>query len=165
MFTYRQVEAALAGLHNVDDVSLGAFRGRIKHFQRLGVVPRSPGKGRKISYTFDDAFVWAFCLELSEFGMDPTIILIVTEYLKPSLLKDETLSKLEGNNDKVYFIFYPNLLSLVRGRDKLIGSLVCKVTFNDPPSIHSKDTPWLNERFAFINLSHVHRELGKRLRS
>ena len=56
MYTYAQVEAALAATHRVRPSSLGAFRGRIKHFQRLGLVPESPGKGRKISYKMENVY-------------------------------------------------------------------------------------------------------------
>jgi hypothetical protein len=50
MYTYSQVESALARVHHIPDSSLGSFRGRIKHFQRIGIVPQSSGKGKKISY-------------------------------------------------------------------------------------------------------------------
>src|SRR5687767_1130058 len=74
MFSYGQVEAALAKAHRVDAAAMGAFRGRIKHFRLLGVVPSSPGTGRKISYERPHIYAWAFCLELAEFGIDPKII-------------------------------------------------------------------------------------------
>ena len=59
MFTYKEVERALAAVHQISPSAMGAFRGRIKHFQRLGLVPSSPGKGRKISYRLEDVYVWA----------------------------------------------------------------------------------------------------------
>jgi hypothetical protein len=73
-YTYAQVEAALARMHGIDERSAGAFRGRIKNFQRLGIVPSSPGKGKKIVYSFADTVRWGLCLELSEFGMAPEYI-------------------------------------------------------------------------------------------
>ena len=74
MYSYKVVEAALGRLHEVNDETLGAFRGRIKHFQRMGLVPSSPGKGKRIEYAFGDVCAWAFCLELEEFGMDPSAL-------------------------------------------------------------------------------------------
>ena len=81
MFTYSKVERALAAVHKISPSAMGAFRGRIKHFQRLGLVPSSPGKGRKISYSLEDVYMWAMCLELQEFGIDP---IIIKEFLRLS---------------------------------------------------------------------------------
>ena len=48
--------------------------GRIKHFQRLGLAPESPGKGRKISYKIENVYSWVICLEQAEFALDPSLI-------------------------------------------------------------------------------------------
>lgn len=76
MWTYAQVETALAQLHHADaEAQRGAMRGRIKHFQRLGVpLGNQPGRGKRIEYGLAEIFQFTFCLELAEFGMDPTAI-------------------------------------------------------------------------------------------
>ena len=74
MFRYAEVQAALAGLHGAYPDHMGAFRGRLQHFQRLGMAPASPGRGKSIVYAFEDVARWAFALELSECGIDPARI-------------------------------------------------------------------------------------------
>ena len=39
MFSYAEVEAALAKAKDVKPESMGAFQGRIKNLQRNGIVP------------------------------------------------------------------------------------------------------------------------------
>jgi hypothetical protein len=62
MITYANVEDTLALIHGIKSKDRGAFRARIKHIQRIGIVPSSPGKGRKIDYAIEDIFKWSFCL-------------------------------------------------------------------------------------------------------
>ncbi len=116
MLTYKQVEAALAKIHHVDDGSIGAFRGRIKHFQKIGLVTSSPGKGKRISYGVYDLLYWAYCLELTQFGIDPTliknsIINIMTFFIDAFELVDKT-------EKDVYLVFHPNILSSYMQKDK-----------------------------------------------
>jgi hypothetical protein len=74
MFTYAQAETLLARLHHADGgVRTKAFRGRLKHLQRLGLpLGRPPGRGNKTPYTREQVYQWAFCLECAQFGFDPT---------------------------------------------------------------------------------------------
>jgi hypothetical protein len=115
-FSYSQVERALAETFGIPD-RMGSLRGRLKHLQRLGLSPDSPGKGRRISYRKQDAFKWAVALALSEFGIDPTIIVpFVSNRLWPTLHFE-----IEKNEriDSEYVIFYPHLLDIydvTRGR-------------------------------------------------
>jgi hypothetical protein len=73
-FRYAVVEQALMAVHGVVEKKKGAFRARLIHFQRLKMVPASPGKGRRIGYQREDIFRWAVALEFAEFGMDPAEI-------------------------------------------------------------------------------------------
>jgi hypothetical protein len=70
-FKYGQIEAAIASMHNVPPEAMATFRSRVKHFQRIGLVPSSPGKGQKIKYKLADAALWALCFEFTEFGLAP----------------------------------------------------------------------------------------------
>ena len=79
--TYAQVEGTLARLHGAKgEPQRKAFRGRLKHLKRLG-IPRgsSPGRGKKILYTNEQVYEWALCLELAEFGLDPTLIVKILD--------------------------------------------------------------------------------------
>jgi hypothetical protein len=80
-FTYAEAEILLARLYKADEAAQrGAFRGRLKHLQRLGIPMGSrPGKGKKVSYDRQQIYQWAFCLELEEFGIDPTVIVRIVE--------------------------------------------------------------------------------------
>jgi hypothetical protein len=72
-YSYAEVFAALARIYE-SDTTPGVLRGRIQNFQRLGIAPDSPGKGGRVSYQPEDVYKWAFCLELAELGLDPTVI-------------------------------------------------------------------------------------------
>lgn len=105
---YAEVEAILARLRGVRPKAMGAFKGRIIHFQRNGIAPSSPGKGKRVEYTFRDVCVWAFCFELADFGIVPTevkkILMWVWGQVEPVLVGEETPS------DR-YFICQANLIS------------------------------------------------------
>ena len=70
-FKYADIERAIASIHNINPEAFKTLRSRIKHFQRIGLVPSSPGKGQKIKYTVGDAIRWALCFELAECGLPP----------------------------------------------------------------------------------------------
>ncbi|WP_172374044.1 hypothetical protein [Mesorhizobium sp. NZP2234] len=76
MLTYSAAEAVLAGMYGLDaNVQEKAFRARLKHLKRLGVpLGSNPGRGTKIWYHDEQVYQWAFCLELAEFGIDPTSV-------------------------------------------------------------------------------------------
>jgi hypothetical protein len=55
-YGYTVVEQALMAVHGFVEQRRGAFRARLIHFQRLKIVPVSPGKGRRIAYRRVDIF-------------------------------------------------------------------------------------------------------------
>jgi hypothetical protein len=71
---YGEIEKAIASLHGVTEQSSGVFRGRLRHFQKLGIVPSSPGRGAKIDYDLKAAVDWAVAFELAELGIQPELI-------------------------------------------------------------------------------------------
>jgi hypothetical protein len=74
-FTYAEVETALAAALGVGLVhQRGALRGRLKHFQRLGLVDIQIGKGRRAAYSRAQAAQWLIALILAETGLDPVLI-------------------------------------------------------------------------------------------
>ena len=77
MYPYRTVERVLTKLHGNTEAAAARVSARVKHFNRLGLTPASPGKGKKIIYTFDDLAKWHYSLELLEFGIDPTALITI----------------------------------------------------------------------------------------
>jgi hypothetical protein len=79
VLSYARVEAALAKVFDVEDAQHGAFRGRLKHFRKLGIPAETPGKGSRLQYTPSDLFQLLVALELSEFDIDPTLIVQIVQ--------------------------------------------------------------------------------------
>ena len=73
-FGYAQVESILAKIFDAEDAQRGAFRGRLKHFRKLGIPGKNPGKGSRLQYSASDLFQLLVALELSEFNIDPNLI-------------------------------------------------------------------------------------------
>jgi hypothetical protein len=74
-FSYGEVETALARVFGYDTADQhGWLRGRLQHMRRLGLVADSPGRGRTIEYTREDAVRWLVAIELAHAGADPVLI-------------------------------------------------------------------------------------------
>ncbi len=101
-FTYGQVEAALASMHNVNEKSAGAFHARINRFQKLGIVPVSPGKGQKIAYDARLIIIWAFALELSQFRITPEFIKRIVSISGQDII--DSLYNTTVHGDQIYYI-------------------------------------------------------------
>src|SRR6202035_3179042 len=114
-FTYAQVQRALAAVHHIPADNMGWFRGRITNLQKLGMVPDSPGKGRRVAYRREHVFVWAMALEFSKWGWDPGVIkTILPQYwggIRTVLLE-------ECSGPDKYFVFQPNLLGRLAPQDE-----------------------------------------------
>ena len=79
MYPYRTVERALTRMHGDTGAAALRISARVKHFIRLGFTPESPGKGQRISYTFEDVAKWAYAVQVLEYGLDPTAMLFVVQ--------------------------------------------------------------------------------------
>jgi hypothetical protein len=113
MLTYAEAESALAAIYQASGKpQAGAFRGRLKHFKRLGIpLGVNPGRGKKIGYGRNELYQWCFCLELSEFGVDPSIIVkIVRQYWDTQIFPGLNAIKEELNTDKQYYFWIPTEL-------------------------------------------------------
>ena len=101
MYPYRTVERALTRLHGDSGAASLRISARIKHFIHLGFTPESPGKGKRISYTFEDVAKWAYALQLLEYGMDPTAMKFAVqnswEDVWPAMEKEDV-----GQNDILF---------------------------------------------------------------
>lgn len=78
-FGYAQVELILARVFDAEDAQRGAFRGRLKHFRKLGIPAKNPGKGSRLQYSASDLFQLLIALELSEFNIDPNLIVKILQ--------------------------------------------------------------------------------------
>jgi hypothetical protein len=115
MLTYAEAEFTLASIFKADSkAQVGAFRGRLKHLKRLGIpLGSNPGRGKKIGYQRNELYQWLFCLELEEFGIDPSIIVKIVrrywlEWFGPGF---EAVAKDNPDAEETLFCFAPQLMS------------------------------------------------------
>ena len=127
VYSYAQVESALAKVHHVDDGAIGAFRGRINNLKRLGIVPSSGGRGKKIHYRAYDVLELAFCLQLCEFGIDPSTIKMLSDNIGSEITSATKMTK--SYSEDIYIAFSPNILTsqihreLLRDNKSILYSL------------------------------------------
>jgi hypothetical protein len=97
-FGYAKVEEALAKVFKTNKRTLLALRGRLKSFQRAGLTPQKPGRGKVIKYTIYDVYDWAWALALADFGLDPQAIfsLVQKGYFKADYLG--VIEKIKDDN-------------------------------------------------------------------
>jgi hypothetical protein len=158
--SYAQVEHVLASLHGVKgDVRENAFRGRLKHLKRLG-IPRgiSPGSGAKIYYFEDHLFEWAFCLELAEFGIDPTVIVdLISKKWDEDILPHMSEARWDQPGDDLFFVAEPSILaaSLARSTDLLPYQWL-----RDDKKILRRIRAYNRRRSLIFNVSDLCRQIG-----
>ena len=71
-YGYAQIESALALVFGANaKAQKGWLRGGIQNLKKLGLSPPSPGPGRAISYSLDDADKWLLGLEFGFLHIDP----------------------------------------------------------------------------------------------
>ncbi len=109
MLRYKDVEIVLARLNGITTEALSTFKGRIIHLQRVGLSPSTPGRGKKIEYTIYDLLLWAYCFELEQFGLDPTLIAKIAKATVSILV--EAFEKVDKVNVDVLLVLYPNILT------------------------------------------------------
>jgi hypothetical protein len=155
---------------------MGAFQGRIKHFQRIGIVPASPGKGKRIDYALTDVYLWGFCLELAAFGMDPVTIKKIAGEVWNGVFYTAFGPETESD---LYFFFHPALLGkdfateLLQSTESPDGapySISWFVAHDLSESERLAKTPQTKEtasrfraRYAAINVSKLRRDIGAAL--
>jgi hypothetical protein len=111
-WNYTQVEAALAEVFSVAPGRLrGAgnllvLRGRLKSFQRVGLTPSAPGRGKVIRYRTTDIFTWAIGLALADFGLGPESI---TQMLKQPWVEGY-YAEAAPTGEHLFFVLQPYVL-------------------------------------------------------
>ena len=103
-FAYGVVEAALARLFEVNPKDQrGWFKARLQNYRRLRLTPAEPGKGKKVSYTFDDAVEWAIALEMAYSRIDPTLAVAVIQANRAALRDFSALAlKASRKEDEIF---------------------------------------------------------------
>lgn len=79
VYSYRQVEDALAKALDIPPHPIAPLRARLKVFQRIGFTPEKPGRGKVIRYAITDIYDWALGLALADLGLDPKAIAAMIE--------------------------------------------------------------------------------------
>jgi hypothetical protein len=81
----------------------------VHHLQKLGLVPTASGRGKKPRYSTEEVAIWAFCIELIQVGIAPTLI----DRLVKKFWNGILYCFLEGStwDEDCYFVFQPKMLS------------------------------------------------------
>jgi len=160
MYTYGQVERALAQLHGIPpERAAGKLRSRLKHFSRIGLVPSSPGKGQKLVYTPFDCARWGVCLEFAQLETPPERVKQLLGIYGVSILKSFAGPMLE---EDVFFWGEANFFAeAVTGkRESYFGFMGASQVADLLKGTGAKRP--IN-RIIMINLTHVKRGLAKTL--
>ncbi len=108
MYPYRSVERALTRTHGDSGAAAMRVSNRLKHLIRIGFTPETPGKGRHISYSFEDAAKWAYAFQVLEYGLDPTSMLFVIQQTWKNVWR--AMEK-ENNGQNELMVAIPNAIS------------------------------------------------------
>ena len=171
---YGEIEKAIASLHGVTERSSGIFRGRLRHFQKLGIVPCAPGRGAKIDYDIKAAVDWAVAFELAELGIQPELIKLLIQVYGATIFA--FFHSPQPSDEDILFCFDAAFLTIhmnpQSGMFDLTRSDLMKRGIFDfrataalkPLSMFPSffDAPHVR-RASAINLSRLKRELGKAL--
>jgi hypothetical protein len=111
---YGPVEKALAHICWIDEHQKGAFRGKLKHLQRIGLPEIEPGKGRRVAYTRELVFQWLIALLLGQLGIDPVLVVRTVKenwknVLAPAI--EAAISRRARAGNHVYLVLRPRLMS------------------------------------------------------
>ena len=110
MYRYADLEAVLMRLHSVPAFYRAAFSARLKYFRRIGVSGKAPGKGTRIDYELKDIWLFAVCMELAQFGVDPSrIALMMSNWL--GLVIKYALPDVKKTKEHLFFAARPVFLS------------------------------------------------------
>jgi hypothetical protein len=158
---YGEIERAIASLHFVTEQSSGVFRGRLRHFQKLGLVPAAPGRGAKIDYDRKAAVDWAVAFELAELGVQPELIKHFIERCGPGIFNFFEQPTPDGEDH--FLCFEPAFLTMHMNRHT--GQPITLMTalekpLSGLPAFFGKS---MSRCGSVINLSRLKRDLGEAL--
>jgi len=110
---FGQLEKGFVRILWIDESQKGAFRGKLKHLQKLGLPGGQHGKGRRIAYTREVAFQLLIALLISELGIDPVLVVqAVKENWKTIFVPAVEAAIARGQAvNPVYLVVRPKLMS------------------------------------------------------
>jgi hypothetical protein len=158
--TYAQAERILAQLHQIAEATQrAAFRARLKNLKKLGIpLGSAPGRGKKITYSRDDLYQWAFCLECAQFGFDPTAVVETVkkawDFIKRCFEQAEQIRE-----DHVLMMIDPAFMSKAldhRGRHFIDGA---EIAF--PEHVGTRIKGGSYKRAAVFDLTRIVREIDR----
>src|SRR6516164_8808759 len=85
---FGQLEKGFVRILWIDESQKGAFRGKLKHLQKLGLPGGQHGKGHRVRYNRELAFQLLICLLLAELGIDPNLVVRVVKEQWKTVLVD-----------------------------------------------------------------------------
>ena len=167
MTAYAIVETALARLHGVDPaVQRGAFRGRIKHLQKLGLpLGQRPGKGARVAYSEKQIWQLALALELSQCGIDPTVIVRLISSLWQRLIHAPLKKASQSSNkstDRFLVLTVDFMSSPWNENQRRWEGLEC-IYWIDAPELSISAERMVERRGVFVNVSEMIRNLSREL--
>jgi hypothetical protein len=122
-FGYARVESILAKVFDAEDAQRGAFRGRLKHFRKLGIPAENPGKGSRLQYSASDLYQLLVALELSEFNIDPNLIVkIVQDHWKGKKGFYAAIQNAERSNEDCLAFLSVRFMSASLGQRRVMQS-------------------------------------------
>jgi hypothetical protein len=97
----------------IDESQKGAFRGKLKHLQKLGLPGGQHGKGHRVRYNRELAFQLLICLLLAELGIDPNLVVRVVKEQWKTVLVDAIKAAVDRGQqtNPVYLVVRPKLMS------------------------------------------------------
>jgi hypothetical protein len=158
---YGEIERAIASMHGVTVASSGIFRGRLRHFQKLGLVPSAPGRGAKIDYDRKAAIVWAVAFELTELGVHPDLITEIIQRCRRSVF--DFFEQPTPDGEDWFLCFEATFLTTHMNRQtgmRLSLMTALSKPLSGLPDFFGKS---MSRCGSVINLSRLKRELGEAL--
>ena len=159
---FADVERALAKIHHVPEDRRLAFKARLGNLKRLGAVPSSGGRGRKLTYSIEDAYLLAFAVELGQFGVDPAWIKLIIEGKKERII--EAFRRVGTHYIEYLAKLAPEFLAASPDKSYALGALelVFFLPGQDDPKAESL-TKWIGSRAAIINIGSLKQEIDAAL--
>jgi hypothetical protein len=110
---FGQLEKGFIRILWIEESQKGAFRGKLKHLQKLGLPGGQHGKGRRIAYTREVGFQLLIALLLAQLGIDPVLVVqTVKEQWKTVLAPAIEAAVARGQvTNPVYLVVRPKLMS------------------------------------------------------
>lgn len=169
-FTFGQVDALLAGLHDIASERRTQFQARLRNFQRLGIPEGvSAGRGKAALYKPPAVVELALALELAQLGLLPERIIEVywsNKYSVLMALRDATQILLghpalpsddDGTPTPVFIFFDPTALApLVKGFGEREDQAAATLYYGGIQLIHANFSKLMSgsvRRLSFINVT------------